>query len=292
MVATASATDATDPRLRCLSRAHLLHHSLAQADLLSMTTTNRDLTLVEACERYVLWLSEARGLSAHTQRAYRSDVLSLARSLGPQTAAADLCAAGILRFFEVQRTEGIASSSLRRRAAGIRGFCAFLLAKSIIPKNPWPSDTLEFPRVRSLPRAVSGPDLERLLAHLSLEAAIAGRPRRDRALQRPQQATTLLAAAIMLTTGVRVSEMTACTLSDIDLDRQSIHILGKGQRERIVYFPDRWLASLLTAYLVTRKALDVEHEHLLFSISRQPLTARAVRCASRELASRPASGNT
>jgi integrase/recombinase XerD len=109
------------------------------------------------------------------------------------------------------------------------------------------------------------------------EAAIAGRPRRDRPLKRPQQATTLLAAAIMLTTGVRVSEMTACTLGDIDLDRQAIHILGKGQRERVVYFPDQWLASLLSAYLATREALDIEHDHLLFSASLQPLTARAVR---------------
>jgi integrase/recombinase XerD len=242
-----------------------------------MTTRDKDLTIGEACDKYVIWLREARGLSAHTQRAYRSDVLSLARSLGPQTAATGLCAASILRFFEGQRTDGIGSNSLRRRAAGIRGFCAFLLAKGFVPVNPWPSETLEFPRVRSLPRAVSGPDLERLLAHLMSEAAIAGNPTSDRPLRRPQQATTLLATAVMLTTGVRVSEMTSCTLGDVDLDRQSIHILGKGQRERVVYFPDQWLASLLSAYLVTREALDVDHNQLLFGASRQPLTARAVR---------------
>ena len=48
-----------------------------------MTTRINDLTIIEACDKYVTWLREARGLSAHTQRAYRSDVLSLARSLGP-----------------------------------------------------------------------------------------------------------------------------------------------------------------------------------------------------------------
>jgi site-specific recombinase XerD len=242
-----------------------------------MTTEDKDLTLADACGKYVIWLREARGLSTHTQRAYRSDVLALARSLGPQMAVTDLCAAGIVRFFERQRTDGIGSNSLRRRAASIRGFCAFLRTKELVSGNPWPSDTLEFPRVRSLPRAVSGPDLERLLAHLMSEAAIGRRPPSDRPLARPQQATTLLAASIMLTTGLRVSEMTSCTLGDLDLNRHSIHILGKGQRERVVYFPDQWLAALVSAYLVTREALDIEHDHFLFSASRQPLTARAIR---------------
>ena len=81
----------------------------------------------------------------------------------------------------------------------------------------------------------------------------------------------------MLTTGVRVGELVAIRVEDVDLSNQSIYVIGKGRRERIVYLPSVWLRDLIAAYLLTREASQVGHEHLLFSSPLSPLSTVWVR---------------
>jgi integrase/recombinase XerD len=96
-------------------------------------------------------------------------------------------------------------------------------------------------------------------------------------LERPHEATTLLAVALMVATGVRVNEVVGIKCHDIDLPGRSMRIVGKGRRERQVFLPNGWMKRLTRAYLNTRAALGVEHTHLLFNRRRDPLTSAAMR---------------
>jgi Site-specific recombinase XerD len=52
----------------------------------------------------------------------------------------------------------------------------------------------------------------------------------------------------LLLTGVRVSELVNIRVSDIDISHRSIRVVGKGYKERVVFFAD-WLVPLLKRYL-------------------------------------------
>lgn len=128
-----------------------------------------------------------------------------------------------------------------------------------------------------LPRILPRRDLHRLLQHLVQTAALDPAHDRTRLLRRPHEATTLLAVAIMIATGVRVAEVVTIKVDAIDLPNESIRLIGKGRRERQVFLTNDWITSLMRTYFRTRAALHVRHPQLLFNRQLQPLTPAAMR---------------
>jgi integrase/recombinase XerC len=79
--------------------------------------------------------------------------------------------------------------------------------------------------VRALPQTLHRRDAERLLAGAAERARDQGGPtgRRDLAILEPLYAT-----------GIRVSELCGLDLADLDSDRRTVRVLGKGNKERTV----------------------------------------------------------
>ena len=232
--------------------------------------------LREAREEYLRWLAVTKDLSGHTIRAYASDISALERHLGSEAFVSQLTRTRLVAFVEEQRAGGLSPPSLRRRVSGLRGFCKWLNCEGVLPSDPWAGVTLAIRRARTLPRALPAHDLGRLLRSLRSSARAAGDP----TLVGPDEAfhqTTLLAVTLMITTGVRVSEVVSIKCQDIDLVEGSIRILGKGRRERHVFLANDWIRGFTSAYLETRVPLAIEHLYLLFNMNGGPLTASALR---------------
>lgn len=85
----------------------------------------------------------------------------------------------------------------------------------------------------------------------------------------------------MLDTGVRVSEFLGIKMKDVDFDARTAKVLGKGNKERIVYFSDKTLVRLQN-YLETRKDLKIGQKYVY--IEDAPLFT-SVRIPGRELQS-------
>jgi integrase/recombinase XerD len=194
-----------------------------------------------AIEAYLGYLSVERGLSTATIGAYRGDLIAFAVSLRPSDAwdrspepALAFLAASARRGIPGQR--GLAPTSVRRRAAAIRGFYRFCFGDGLIEVDV--ATQLTLPRQpRILPETLSVIETERLLEAASgpdpdLAVAI-----RDRAL------LELLYAA-----GLRISEALRLDREDLSLEGGWVRVIGKGDRERLV--PVGEVALLvLTRYL-------------------------------------------
>lgn len=73
--------------------------------------------------------------------------------------------------------------------------------------------------------------------------------------------------ALMLGTGIRVSECVGLNLDDLDLEENGIHIHRKGGKESTVYFSDE-VAQYLKRYFEERTAQDlISNRNLPFSVS-------------------------
>jgi integrase/recombinase XerD len=183
-----------------------------------------------AIESYLAYLRVERGASAATLRAYRSDLADFAAargtardwSRGPDAATRYLAA----RTRRGRPTDpGLAPTSLRRRAAAIRGFYRFAYGDGLIERDV--AAHLDLPRMpRLLPETLTVAETERLLEAVGGDAVDdpdADRRLRDRAL------LELLYAA-----GLRISEALGLDAEDLSFEGGFVRVIGKGDRERLV----------------------------------------------------------
>ncbi len=205
--------------------------------------------LIRAIADYLLHLQVERGLAAATVRAYRSDLADFASSVAPGMAW-DRDAAVPLEYLARRTDRGrpdqphLRPSSLRRRAAAIRGFYRFAFGEGLIPVDV--AQQLDLPRQsRLLPETLTQAETERLL-----EAVEPGEPP-DPTLIRDRALLELLYAA-----GLRVSEALGLDREDLSLDGAFVRVIGKGDRERLVpvgeialEWLDRYLTNVRPAWL-------------------------------------------
>lgn len=171
-------------------------------------------------ERFIeaLWLE--RGLSAHTQAAYRSDLALLNGWL--QARDVELQAVGrevLLDHLAWRMNEGYKARSTARLISGMRGFYRFLLREGIIDADP--TLQVDMPQLgRPLPKSLSEADVEALLAAPDLDDPIG---LRDRAM-----------LEVLYACGLRVSELVGLTLEQVNLRQGVLRVFGKGSKERLV----------------------------------------------------------
>ena len=205
-------------------------------------------SLHDAIAGYLAYLRVERGLAEATLIAYRADLEDFAMSrgavadwgAGPDVAQRYLAARG-------RRGKGadpgLAPTSLRRRAASIRGFYRFAFGDGLVDRDI--AAHLDLPRQpRLLPETLTIAEVERLLEaagglppHPRRPTARDGVGLRDRAL------LELLYAA-----GLRVSEALNLDVEHLQLDGGLVRVIGKGDKERVVPVGDvaeDWLARYL-----------------------------------------------
>jgi len=187
-----------------------------------------------ALEEFRHHLEAERGLSRHTVRAYLGDVTSLLEHAAGAGARdpADLDIGTLRAWLAGQHGSGHARATLARRAAAVRTFTAFAHARGLLAADPGP--LLGMPRIpRRLPEVLRQEQVAAVLeAHGSPAAAgRAGTPsRQDAALALRDTAIVELLYA----TGIRVGELCGLDIGDLDTERRTVRVLGKGNRERTV----------------------------------------------------------
>ena len=180
------------------------------------------MNLDRAIDDYLSYLHVERGLADATIRAYRSDLRDFEQDIATGHEGWDRSADAAVRYLAARTRRGqtgersLAPTSLRRRAAALKGFYRFAFGEGIIEVDV--ATHLDLPRQsRRLPDTLDVGEVERLL-----EAASSGGVR-DRAL------LELLYAA-----GLRVSEAIGLDREDLSLEGAFVRVIGKGDKERLV----------------------------------------------------------
>ena len=140
---------------------------------------------------------------------------------------------------------GLSPASRARKLATLRSLYKYLTIKTgKLEKNPL--DGFDSPKLRrSLPKYLTLDESVALLSN------VGGRnPERDRCI-----------LTVFLNCGVRISELVGLNLGDVSEDR--LRVIGKGNRERIVYLNEAVTAAI-NDYLPLRKKYGTEHTQALF----------------------------
>ncbi len=172
-----------------------------------------------AIERFL----ESPGLSASTRRAYRFDVAEFGAWLEKRGRALDSVDVPLLAAYAAELGASrpgrvprkLAPATMARKMAAVRAFLRFSLGKGRVPDMP-----LGLSKGRRLPDAPAAPEIEQMLERLDGDAPL---QLRNRAL-----------VELVYSAGLRASEAVGLDLADVDFEQESVHVHGKGGKERVV----------------------------------------------------------
>lgn len=179
----------------------------------------------EAIDAYLAHLERERAASPRTVRSYGADLRDLAAHCELQgVATVDAIDVEVLRDWLFAASErGLAKATLARRGASARGLGAWLEREGV----EIGAARLKTPkRDAHLPRVLSRGAIDGIVDGLAADAAT-GDPiaRRDLAI-----------VELLYASALRVSELVGLDVDDVDLERLTVRVLGKGAKERVVPF--------------------------------------------------------
>lgn len=195
-----------------------------------------------ALRDFELYLRAERNQSAHTRRAYLSDVRQLAAFLAARTEASGrgiaprATTSRLVRAWLVELQRSCGAATRARKLAGVRAFFRFLVREGEIALDP--TAGLPLPRTPArLPRPLSVDDCDALVkAEAPAPSPKAPNAARER-LERLRALRDRALAELLYGTGIRVGELVALDVRDLDLRASEVRVLGKGGKERIVPLP-------------------------------------------------------
>jgi len=176
--------------------------------------------LTRQAEEFLSWLAVERGRAANTVSAYRRDLAAYEEFLrGRGLTLATVTEAVVEDYIAFLRAAGRKPASVARALVAVRAVHRFLVDEGGATDDP--TDRVGAPRVpQGLPKALSEDEVERLLAAVVGDDAVA---RRDRAI-----------LELLYGGGLRISELCGLSLPDLDLEAGVLRAFGKGSKERVV----------------------------------------------------------
>lgn len=190
-------------------------------------------------DAYAMMLRLERGRSARTVAEYTQDLRTFASFSGSRAKMLEASRNDIRGFVvELMGERAYHASAVRRKLASLRSFYAYLVQEKIRTENP--TEGVPAPKLEQrLPKVLSEAEVTKVL-----NTSIAGRSDelrlRDRAMME-----------MLYASGIRRAELVGLNVEDIDFEHRSALVLGKGNKERRVFF-NEVAADAIRQYLGVR----------------------------------------
>lgn len=179
------------------------------------------ITLRELLDDFLYYLAVERGLAENTLASYHTDLEQYLNYLAEArvTSIKDTSRGLIVAYLVHLQSQGRSPATICQHLAAIRSFYQFLVREGILSSDP--TATMESPRqTKKLPRVLTVEEIELLLKQPQPKTP-AGL--RDKAM-----------LELLYASGLRVSELVALNVDQVNLQGEYVRCLGKGSRERVV----------------------------------------------------------
>ncbi len=261
---------------------------------------------------YLEYLQHERGRSENTLRAYDVDLRNLGQFLKDRAQDPGLkqISVEMLRdWLALLHESQISRTTLARRISAVKNFFAWALKHDLVDTDP--ALRLAAPKKeRRLPHVLQPSQIDRLLSSDTSDSSSTGaqdgsssgdseasaEAKPDDAKARAVKSRDKVIAELLYASGLRISELVALDVADIDFERRTLKVLGKGNKERMVPFGKPAERVMIDWIRSHRRVLAVEQaeDALLVGVRGSRLNVRQAReviaTALRSLGDTSASG--
>jgi integrase/recombinase XerC len=195
-------------------------------------------------ESFLKYLQYEKRCSPHTMTAYGNDLVQFYNFLSETYEIADITEVNhsLIRSWIISMMEkGITPRSINRKITTLKTYYKFLLRESIVTKNPMLK--IQSPKTsKRLPVFVDKTNMDQLLDHIEFTEDYTGK--RDKFI-----------IELFYVTGMRLAELVNLKLNSLDLYNNSLKVLGKRNKERIIPF-SHTMKDLITTYIEARNGIE------------------------------------
>jgi integrase/recombinase XerD len=206
----------------------------------------------EQIEAFLTYLTTEKDCSENTTSAYRNDLTQFVEIIADRVELwQDVDHSVLSAYVDHLQDKKYASSTIARKVAAVKSFFHYMMDSGRLQDDP--TATLDSPRVQKrLPKILSSQEINRLLnrpVQMSDPKAL-----RDKAF-----------LELLYATGMRVSELVALDVDDVQLSTPQVHCISRANRQRTLPLSER-AAGALRLYLERGRAalLRDTQENALF----------------------------
>lgn len=183
---------------------------------------------------FKIYLDKELGYSKDTINSYANDLEDLEIFLANNGFNyLELNKDNIRLYLKKLDSDGLTNKTIARKLSSFRTFYRYLLDLSKVKENIF--KTIKNPKIeKKLPDYLNYEEINKILDSLDVKTSIEIRNR--------------LLIELMYATGLRLSEVANLKINDFHYNDQSIKVLGKGKKERYVYYGD-YAKKYLEMYL-------------------------------------------
>jgi integrase/recombinase XerC len=206
---------------------------------------------------FLKYLSSEKRTSSHTVLAYETDLRQLDDYLKNTYELQDSASADhvMIRSWIVTLSEaGLSPTSINRKIACLRSYFKYLLRQEVITRDPMQKIRV-LKTSKKLPSFVKEQEMSKMLDHLAGDESFEG-------------LRTSLILELFYGTGIRLSELLHLKEANIDTSNQTIKVLGKRNKERVIPF-SKPLIKLINAYKKARSKEVTKSTHGLLFVTHE-----------------------
>lgn len=248
--------------------------------------------LEKAVNKFLGHCCNYKALTKNTLKAYETDLEDFKkfRRVNPQVISVSKeCLQNYLKFLRNGRE--LKESSIKRKMACLKAFFRWLEMEEIIKVSPFHRFSFKIVIPPRLPNTLAVEELRKLFKlgqNFNVKARDLYWKNNFECIQNLLahfvQFTTHVALEILFATGIRVGELVTIKLEDINFEENSIRVVGKGNRQRMVYLVDEDIKALLGLYIKIRNHIQPIPENLLINSRGNPATTQLIRIYLRQAA--------
>ncbi|MCL2522746.1 MAG: tyrosine-type recombinase/integrase [Erysipelotrichales bacterium] len=205
------------------------------------------------CNNFITNIENSKNLSILTIKAYISDLNDFINFDGDEIVSKDL-----ISYINYLRTvKNLKDTSIKRKLVTISLFYNYLVEENIFETNPLTKLKLNFKKEKRLPKTLTVREVSKILSVIdaNLESEFSSFSKfiniRDAAI-----------LDLLITTGIRIHELSSLQFRDIIHHDHTILIHGKGRKQRLIYISSQVTWDRLKSWLKLRKELSQNHDYV------------------------------
>ncbi len=223
-------------------------------------------------DKFIHHLEFERRLSPETCKNYRRDLVALKafRDLSGVDSWGGMVSEHFRAFSASSYRKGLSARSIQRRLSASRTFFRYLIREAEVDKNP----IVDVSAPKGKKRLPGNLDADRMAALLNIPGK-GPLVDRDRAI-----------LELLYSSGLRLSELTRLDLGDVNMSDATVHVTGKGSKDRIIPVGRKALAALVKWQLTRLDLAGVEETAMFVSTRGTRISPRSVQARVKHWAKR------